>query len=193
MASPSLCFFAGAIARSLFRCRSQTLRVAENVGDGAFLPMSPIPAIPYRAGAGQFYVPASTTSSSPTTATSPSPWALVPSGPRLVPSLRLSLSTVSLDGDSGAPLVVPMGATRESFDSGWFTMVSQSLTQSYVEGVHGIDAEPEGLQVSVRVRAIDGPNNGFVFNGMGVGVFLGGGGRGGCHLRSLCPRRRSVF
>jgi hypothetical protein len=50
-------------------------------------------------------------------------------------------------------------------------MVSQNATLSYVEGVHGLDMEPENLRLSVRLRAIDGPNSGFVFNGMGVGAW----------------------
>jgi len=51
------------------------------------------------------------------------------------------------------------------YDSGWFTMSSQAGTNSYREVLHGLGIEPE--YVRVLLRADDGNNDGYVFEGMG--------------------------
>jgi hypothetical protein len=48
-------------------------------------------------------------------------------------------------------------------------MLSQSATQSYVQGTHGLNLEMELLSVQVLVRCVTAPLSGFVFNGMGSG------------------------
>jgi hypothetical protein len=51
------------------------------------------------------------------------------------------------------------------YDSGWFTMKSQAGTASFKEITHGLGVYPS--KVKVLVKAIDGENNGFIFEGMG--------------------------
>jgi hypothetical protein len=51
------------------------------------------------------------------------------------------------------------------YDSGWFRMSSQAGTASFKELRHGLGVYPS--KVKVLVRAIDGENNGFIFEGMG--------------------------
>ena len=51
------------------------------------------------------------------------------------------------------------------YDSGWFTMSSQAGTNSYKEVLHDLGVLPE--YVRVLVRADDGNNDGYVFEGMG--------------------------
>lgn len=55
---------------------------------------------------------------------------------------------------------------RPSFNSGWFSMSSQAGTNSYQEVAHNLGFYPS--RVTVQVRAIDGPNAGFIFEGMGA-------------------------
>jgi len=52
------------------------------------------------------------------------------------------------------------------FDSGWFPMSSQAGANSYQEIVHGLGSYP--TEVKVLVRAVDGNNLGFIFEGMGA-------------------------
>jgi hypothetical protein len=52
------------------------------------------------------------------------------------------------------------------FDSGWFFMSSQAGTNSYKEITHDLGDYPS--RVKVLVRAIDGANEGFIFEGSGV-------------------------
>jgi hypothetical protein len=51
------------------------------------------------------------------------------------------------------------------FDSGWFIMQSQVGADSFKEIEHNLGDYPS--TVKVLVRAIDGDNNGFIFEGMG--------------------------
>ncbi|RKZ41692.1 MAG: hypothetical protein DRQ49_04220 [Gammaproteobacteria bacterium] len=51
------------------------------------------------------------------------------------------------------------------YDSGWFTMKSQAGTASFKELTHGLGVYPS--LVKVLVKAVDGENNGFIFEGMG--------------------------
>lgn len=52
------------------------------------------------------------------------------------------------------------------YDSGWFTMKSQDGTNSFKEITHGLGVYPS--QVKVLVKAIDGANKGFIFEGTGA-------------------------
>lgn len=52
------------------------------------------------------------------------------------------------------------------FDSGWFTMQSQQGTDSYKEVTHDLGQYPS--RVKVLVKAIDGANEGFIFEAIGV-------------------------
>nr|VFJ57036.1 MAG: Collagen triple helix repeat-containing protein [Candidatus Kentron sp. FW] len=53
------------------------------------------------------------------------------------------------------------------YDSGWFTMQSQQGTNSFKEISHNLGVYPS--RVKVLVKAIDGANNGFIFEGLGGG------------------------
>jgi len=50
-----------------------------------------------------------------------------------------------------------------SFDSGWFLMKSQAGQNSYTEVTHNLGEYPR--QVKVLIKAIDGANEGFIFEG----------------------------
>ncbi len=52
------------------------------------------------------------------------------------------------------------------YDSGWVSMSSQVGAASFKEFTHGLGAYPS--RVKVLVQAIDGNNNGFIFEGMGA-------------------------
>jgi hypothetical protein len=52
------------------------------------------------------------------------------------------------------------------YDSGWFTMKSQDGANSFKELRHGLGVYPS--KVKVLVKAIDGANNGFIFEGTGA-------------------------
>nr|VFK11322.1 MAG: hypothetical protein BECKLPF1236B_GA0070989_102220 [Candidatus Kentron sp. LPFa] len=51
------------------------------------------------------------------------------------------------------------------YDSGWFTMQSQQGTNSYKQVTHNLGVYPS--RVKVLVKAIDGANKGFIFEGSG--------------------------
>lgn len=51
------------------------------------------------------------------------------------------------------------------YESEWFTMKSQAGTASFKELTHGLGVYPS--RVKVLVKAIDGPNEGFIFEGTG--------------------------
>ncbi|XP_070555067.1 uncharacterized protein [Ptychodera flava] len=59
----------------------------------------------------------------------------------------------------GASLPTP------SFSSDWFRMRSQDESQSYIAIEHNLNELP--IFVQVHLRAIDGANEGFIFNGVG--------------------------
>ena len=52
------------------------------------------------------------------------------------------------------------------YDSGWFVMQSQAGTDSYQEVEHNLGDYPRAIKV--LVKAVDGPNEGFIFEGSGV-------------------------
>nr|VFK69963.1 MAG: Collagen triple helix repeat-containing protein [Candidatus Kentron sp. TUN] len=52
-----------------------------------------------------------------------------------------------------------------NYDSGWFTMQSQQGTNSFKQVSHNLGVYPS--RVKVLVKAIDGANNGFIFEGSG--------------------------
>ena len=61
---------------------------------------------------------------------------------------------------------IPCGSDGSAdFNSGWFSLSSQAGTASYVELFHKLEAIPD--YVRVLMRANDGVNAGFVFEGMG--------------------------
>jgi hypothetical protein len=136
---------AGAVTRSLFRCRAESWALAENVGDQSALALTPAPALGYSPGAQPMYV------APPTTLfpASPVPASLSVGEGRAPSSLAVAAAGAPLDGDAGVVMVVPVRAAGPVFDSGWFVMRSQSATQSYVQGTHGLATEPEQLLVSV--------------------------------------------
>jgi hypothetical protein len=143
-------FSAGAVTRSLFRCRADSWALAENVGDAASVGYAPVPSLGFSAGAEPMYV-APPTAALPT---SPIPAALTVAESRAPLSLALTAGAAPLNGDVGATMVVPLRAAGPTFDSGWFVMRSQSATQSYVQGTHGLATEPEQLQLSVRFARV---------------------------------------
>jgi len=53
-----------------------------------------------------------------------------------------------------------------SFDSGWFLMKSQAGQNSFTEITHNLGEYPR--QVKVLIKAIDGANEGFIFEGIGM-------------------------
>lgn len=83
--------------------------------------------------------------------------------------------SVEVDGEVQSPRMElsavpyafkPMRLPEPDYDSGWFTMNSQAGTASFQEVVHNLGDYPS--QVKVLVRAVDGPNEGFIFEGMGA-------------------------
>ena len=56
--------------------------------------------------------------------------------------------------------------TAASFDSGWFSLSSQAGAASGKDVAHGLGAVPSTVKVSVK--AVDGANVDYVFNGWGV-------------------------
>ena len=57
-------------------------------------------------------------------------------------------------------------AVVSDYDSGWFEMSSQAGSDSYKEVQHGLGCFPG--HVKVMVKATDGSNAGFVFEGVGA-------------------------
>ena len=53
------------------------------------------------------------------------------------------------------------------YDSGWFTFKSSEGTESFKELTHNLDILPARMRVDVRVQAVDGDNEGYIFAGMG--------------------------
>lgn len=70
----------------------------------------------------------------------------------------------AFEGFNGTDWIKLGGAP--DFDSGWFSMSSQAGTNSYQEITHNLGVYPS--RVKVLVKAIDGPNEGFIFEGSGV-------------------------
>ncbi len=66
------------------------------------------------------------------------------------------------DGTNQTSFVLP----PPDFDSGWFEMHSQAGVASYKEIEHGLGVYPS--RVKVLVKAIDGANAGFIFEGSGT-------------------------
>ena len=64
--------------------------------------------------------------------------------------------------------------TAASFDSGWFSLSSQAGAASGKDVAHGLGAVPSTVKVSVK--AVDGANVDYVFNGWGVPQSNGYGG-----------------
>lgn len=77
------------------------------------------------------------------------------------------LGQLDAESDSGA-VTLGVLSQAELFDSGWFPMSSQQGINSFKELSHNIDIDPAYLRVSVRVRAVDGDNDGYVFIGSGA-------------------------
>lgn len=74
-------------------------------------------------------------------------------------------------GDSWACANLPQANAGSSlpaadYDSGWFTMKSQAGTNSFKQLTHGLGVYPS--RVKVLVKAIDGENEGFIFEGTGA-------------------------
>jgi len=63
-------------------------------------------------------------------------------------------------GQNGSKLPLP------DYESDWFTMKSQAGTASFREITHGLGVYPS--KVKVLVKAIDGHNKGFIFEGVGA-------------------------
>ena len=56
--------------------------------------------------------------------------------------------------------------TAATFDSGWFSLSSQAGAASGKDVAHGLGAVPSTVKVSVK--AVDGANVDYVFNGWGA-------------------------
>jgi hypothetical protein len=94
----------------------------------------------------------------------------------------VTISSLPLGTPSGSGLIpysqenqtlaTPVSAIFESFyyppnyDSGWFRMSSQAGNASYKELTHNLNQYP--THVKVLTKAIDGNNQGFIFEGMGA-------------------------
>ena len=61
-------------------------------------------------------------------------------------------------------VLIPL--TAATFDSGWFSLSSQAGAASAKDVAHGLGAVPSTVKVSVK--AVDGANVDYVFNGWGV-------------------------
>ena len=64
-----------------------------------------------------------------------------------------------------AYVLFPLTAAA-AFDSGWFSLSSQAGAASAKDVAHGLGAVPSTVKVSVK--AVDGANVDYVFNGWGV-------------------------
>jgi len=60
----------------------------------------------------------------------------------------------------------PVRLPEPDYDSGWFSMSSQAGNASFMEVVHNLGDYPS--LVKVLVRAVDGVNEGFIFEGLGA-------------------------
>jgi hypothetical protein len=60
----------------------------------------------------------------------------------------------------------PMRLPEPDYDSDWFSLSSQAGTASFTEVVHNLGDYPS--LVKVLVRAVDGANEGFIFEGLGA-------------------------
>jgi hypothetical protein len=79
-----------------------------------------------------------------------------------------------LDSETVASYTVQTGVSDRPFDSGWMVMQSQTGSTAYRTGSHGLNRQTETLRVTAVVRALDGPNRGFMFYGSGS-AFRGDG------------------
>lgn len=80
-----------------------------------------------------------------------------------------------LDASECAQHRVDISAAASGYDSGWHTVESQQgdchqcgdRPGSWLQLTHNVDGPPELLEMRVEMRATDGANEGFVFQGMG--------------------------
>jgi hypothetical protein len=76
-----------------------------------------------------------------------------------------------VDFEANSTIVAQVLVRESMYDSGWFAMSSQAGADSFKEVEHGMrSVGAEGLLVTVRVRAVDGPNQGYVFESTNIGT-----------------------
>lgn len=74
----------------------------------------------------------------------------------------------ALDFEVNPSFTLEMATREEGYDSGWFRMGSQVGDLSFKEIRHNVNLATASMAVSVKIRAIDGNNEGFVFEGTGA-------------------------
>lgn len=145
--------------QSLFQCPVQRRRVPENSPAGFALPLPLMASAGASADSFTVRVPSGGTASD------------VPLAVDRVTGHLLVASSAVLDAETAGTVHVQVSARSAGFDSGWFPFGAQADTLSFRELHHGQATEPSALDVSVTIRAVDGPNKGFQFKGTG-NVFM---------------------